>query len=104
MTKEETMKKFEEIFADFINENKRANYYREAMNSGMEVEPIKYNQTNRNMVHNVFNVCRKNMTQEQVDALTQAIKDDNKYRIHLTDIDYTIIDKNRKPINQGKVL
>ena len=104
MTKEETMKKFEEIFADFINDMKYANYYRESMDSGMEIEQVKYEQQNRSMLRNAFEPCKKNMSQEKINEFTQALKDDTKYRVHLTDIDYTIIDKNRKPINQGKVL
>ena len=104
MTKEETMIKFNEIYADFIKENNRANYYREAMDNGMEIDSKTYEQTLRNMVHSVFNVSKKNMTQEQIATLTQSIKDDNKYRINPTNIDYNIVEQNRKPINQGKSL
>ncbi len=109
MNNEEIMKKYEEIYADFINENKYADYYRESMDSGMEIDRKDYEQKLRNMVHGVFNKCKSKMTKEQIELLTQAVMDDTKYRINLTDIDYTnidytIIDKNRKSINQGKVL
>ena len=104
MNKEEIMQKYEEIYADFIDENKYADYYREAMDNGTEIDRKLYEQKLRNMVHGVFNKCKAKMSQEQIELLTQTVKDDTKYRINSVDVDYTIIDKNRKPINQGKVL
>ena len=41
MTKEETMIKFNEIYADFIKENNRANYYREAMDKETAISKLR---------------------------------------------------------------